>query len=460
MFSLRQATRGSLKTRATTNVRIGLSMTPGRRVQEFILLATALFAVVWAIIRASLQSVTIDEAFTYLYFVARPIRTVWMPSSNNHVLNTLLMWIATHVFGTSNITLRAPALLGAVLYIFTCKFLCQRITDRFSLQLPVFICLTFNPIIGDFMVAARGYSLANAFFMAAVAIPVWYHVKGRPSLEVCCCLASLALGLSFTASFSFAIVDGAAFLALVTWATTVAGKQRRSVAGVVVSCALPGLFAALLICGYPLWYWQKNDMWQGANSLREMFGSLVASSLYQLPLRFRVGFLGPSLQILIAVLCAGRVAAALLEESRERRMRSLELFGITLAGIGTLAVLITWLAFRLHMLLLPMGRTAIYLVPLVTLSAGIAAGMPAPSAVACWLRRASTAAFICLACYFLACLRLRLLQRVPMGCGPSRGLSGAGAAQSCLWRYRCGGGRVVCSGTQLLSCVVGEGDLS
>jgi hypothetical protein len=233
------------------------------------------------------------------------------------------------------------------------------------------------------MVAARGYSLANAFFMAAVAIPVWYHVKGRPSLEVCCCLASLALGLSFTASFSFAIVDGAAFLALVTWATTVAGKQRRSVAGIVVSCALPGLFAALLICGYPLWYWQKNDMWQGANSLREMFGSLVASSLYQLPLRFRVGFLGPSLLILIAVLCAGRVAAALLEESRERRMRSLELFGITLAGIGTLAVLITWLAFRLHMLLLPMGRTAIYLVPLVTLSAGIAAGMPAPSAVAC-----------------------------------------------------------------------------
>jgi hypothetical protein len=386
------------------------SMTPpGRRVQEFILPGLALSAVAWAILRASLQSVTIDEAFTYLYFVAGPIRNVWMSSSNNHVLNSLLMWIVTHVFGPSSITLRAPALLGAVFYIFICKFLCQSVTDRFSLQLPLFICLTFNPFIGDFMVAARGYSLANAFFIAAVAIPVWYHVKGWPSLQGCCSLASLALGLSFAANFSFAFVDGAAFLALVVWAAAIAGRQRGSVVPIVLSCVLPGLFVAVLICGYPLWYWQKNDMWQGAHSLREMFGSLVASSVYQLPLRFRIDFLGPSLLALIAILCACRAAVAMTDASRSERethARALRELGIALAGIATLTVLISWLAFRFDMLLLPMGRTAIYLVPLVTLSGGIVAAMPAPSAVARWLRRASTAAFICLACYFLACLRL------------------------------------------------------
>ena len=56
-----------------------------------------------------------------------------------------------------------PALLGAVIYIVTCYFLCRSITDRFSLQFPIFVCLVFNPFILDFMVAARGYSLANAF---------------------------------------------------------------------------------------------------------------------------------------------------------------------------------------------------------------------------------------------------------------------------------------------------------
>jgi hypothetical protein len=384
-------------------------MTLGRRAQSLILLGTALFAVAWAIVRASLQSVTIDEAFTYLYFASQPIKTIWMPSSNNHVLNSLLMWATTHAFGPSSITLRTPALLGAVLYVYTCWFLCRNITDRFSLQLPLLICLTLNPFILDFMVAARGYSLANAFLIAALAIPVWYHVKGRPSLHACCATVSLALGLSFAANFSFAFVDGAAFLALAIWAATQARRQRRSLVGVVLLCALPGLIVALLLCGRPLWYWQKGDMWQGANSLREMFESLIASSLYQLPLllRFRYSLLGPSLLLLIAILCVSRVAAAIKDGLQtEIGARAKVQFAAVLAGIAASAVLISWLAFRFDALLLPMGRTAIYLVSLVTLSAGIVSGMPSPSAIARWLRRASTAAFICLACYFLACLRL------------------------------------------------------
>ena len=76
-----------------------------RRVfQELCLLVTDLFAIFWAILRACVQAITIDEAFTYLYFVAQPLSTVWEPSSNNHVLNSLLMWITTHTFGTSNIS--------------------------------------------------------------------------------------------------------------------------------------------------------------------------------------------------------------------------------------------------------------------------------------------------------------------------------------------------------------------
>jgi hypothetical protein len=106
--------------------------------QAWVLRLAALFAIVWAVIRASIQSITMDEADTYFWFVATS--KVWYPSSNNRVLNTLLMWVTTHGFGTSNITIRAPALVGGVLYIGIAYFLCRNITDRFSVQLPIFIC--------------------------------------------------------------------------------------------------------------------------------------------------------------------------------------------------------------------------------------------------------------------------------------------------------------------------------
>ena len=84
-----------------------------------------------------MQSITLDEADTYFWFVAKPGVGIFHPYANNHILNTLLIWVATHAFGLSTFAVRTPALLGALLYILTCYFLCRAITARFSLQLPV-----------------------------------------------------------------------------------------------------------------------------------------------------------------------------------------------------------------------------------------------------------------------------------------------------------------------------------
>jgi hypothetical protein len=382
-----------------------------RRVQEFVLLAIALFAVVWAIVRAWVQSITMDEAFTYLYFVAKPIGAVWAPSSNNHVLNSLLMWMAIHAFGTSNITVRAPALLGAVFYIFICKFLCESITERFSLRLPFFICLIFNPFIFDFLVAARGYSMANAFLLAAIAIPVWRRTKGLPSLTACCALASIALGLSFTANFSFAFIDAATLLAIVTWAMR--RRDGNSIPRVIAWCVLPGLFVALLLCGYPLAHWPANELWYGAHSFREMAHSLVESSFDQVNRRFGgslykvMHFLRPSMLPAIGILCVCQPIATRLDGSwGDARFRWLARFAAALAAVAMLSVLMSWLAFRFDQLPLPLGRTGIYLVPLCTLMVGIVAAFPVRSGVSRWIRRGLTVVLIYVAGYFLFCLRL------------------------------------------------------
>jgi hypothetical protein len=356
-----------------------------------LLILAGIFAFVWSIVRARAQSITLDEADTYFWFVANS--EVFYPFPNNHVLNTVLMWITTHAFGLSSLTARMPALLGAGVYILACYFLCRNITDRISLQLPLFICLVFNPFILDFMVAARGYSLANAFLLVAIAIPVWDHFELRSSSV----LASLALGLSFAANFSFAFVDLAAFVALVAWA-----MRRESSWRVVGLCALPGLLVALLISGYPLTHMRKGDLFYGAHSLGEMTRSLVDASLYQLSPRFGgslykvMRFLKPRMLPALGILCFCQIVVT-------RRVGRL---AASIGGIVTLAVVMHWLAFRFDNVALPLSRTGIFLLPLCTLFAGAIAAAPTDSAVSRWLRRGMTAVFMCLACYFVLCLRL------------------------------------------------------
>jgi hypothetical protein len=385
-----------------------------RRVwQQTALITAALFAILLAIFRAYLQAITVDEASTYFWWVADRVNYPWSPSSNNHVLNSLLIWASTHAFGTSVLTVRMPALLGATLYIFICYFLCRSLTDRFSIQFPVFICLVYNPFILDFMVAARGYGLANAFLLAAIAIPIWHHQNGGASLRKSCNLASLALGLSFTANFSFAFVNLAVFSAIATWALGRCGKD--STVRILGFCVLPGLAVALLICGYPITHWPQGELWYGAHSFREMRRSLIEASLHQLNPRFEgsgwyktIQSWKPRLLPYVGMLCVSQFVVAWLDGSymKHSRERWLAKFAAALAAIVTLTVLLHWLAFRFENLPLPKARTGIFLLPLCTLIAAVLAASPARSLVSQWLRRGTTAALFCVACYFLLCLRV------------------------------------------------------
>ncbi len=379
---------------------------PNPALTIWLLRAAAGFALAWSIFRAARQSITLDEADTYLWFGGgKEARFIWYPFPNNHVLNSLLIWLSTHIFGLSVLSVRVPALLGAALYISVAYFLCRALTNRWPLQFAAFICLVYNPFLLDFLAAARGYALANAFLMAALAIPVWHARTRRSSVSGSAALASAAIGLSFVANFAFAFVDAAALLAILIWAI-----RRRGPGSIlrIIGCAtLPVLAVSFGVCGYTITHYTREHLWYGARSLGEMTESLVDACLYQLP-----GWLGypgavrsAGRYILMAlpILCACRLIPGSLDRTFRRNRQTIG--AASVAGILALALVAHYLEFRITGLPLPLSRTAIFFLPLSTLFVVLVAGSPAQFRFMRVLGHAMTGALLLLAAHYLLCLR-------------------------------------------------------
>ena len=360
-------------------------MNPRRSVFQFLLPGTALFAFVWAVARACVQSITIDEADTYLAWVARPNPSHWEAASNNHVLNSLLMRLTTSVFGVSHLTVRAPALLGAAIYIAAIYLLCVKLTPLRKLQWPLFVCLVYNPFIFDHMVAARGYALALGFLMAALAIAVC-RKPAAASLAAC----SVCVALSFAANFSFAFVDAAAMLAILIWACarTQAIQVRVRLLG---ACVLPGLLVSVFLSAPAVLHWPKGDLAYGAHSLGETFRTVAQSSLYRPNPQMVNPMLLLGIEKVKNYLLPVLLILAAWQWVRRRNTLALVLLAIMATALGA-----HWLLLKSFHVLLPRDRTAIWIVPLLTLAIGVVAAN----------RRALTVMLYVMSFYYVLCLRL------------------------------------------------------
>ncbi len=177
-------------------------------------LLAALFAV--CIYRAITQSVVFDEALTWELYIAGPVDKIFHSfDANHHFLNTVLMRLATAIFGVSAFTLRIPALAGAVLY-FAAVYRVSLAAFGESVRFLIAIGgLTLNPFVLDFMVAARGYGMALALWMWALAVllPVF---QGRAPTRRDLIESGCAIALSVTANLIFLLP--AAVLAGITLA--------------------------------------------------------------------------------------------------------------------------------------------------------------------------------------------------------------------------------------------------
>ena len=366
----------------------------------------AAFAMAWLVARAAHQSVTIDEADGYLGYVAPDWPSHWYPSNGNHILNSVIVRLLTWLFGLSHLTLRGAALLGAAVYIFAAYRLCKMIAGESRLALPLFACFVFNPFVMDHLVAARGYSLALAFLTLGFYI-LSRQLTAEPDSELysACHLASVCVALSFNANFSFAYADGACIAVFLLWACW--RRDWRIWLKVGGACVIPALVVTAFISGSVLWNWPKGQFVFGAHSVREAWSSVVTSSFYEL----NQALVNPLMEMLLqrsrrwlpilAIVILVAEAAFLSARKFQVKEKRIVLQGGYALAVLLLALSLHWLQFRVFKILLPMDRTALFVVPLSLVAFG------SLTALSPKVLRGFAIALLCVtAVYFMGCLRL------------------------------------------------------
>jgi len=201
----------------------------------------------------------------------------------------------------------------------------------------------------------------------------------------------------------------------------------------LLAAVIPGLTVVLLIPSWTLLHFHEEIV-AGTTSFKEMLLSLVDASRYRPspylinPLLWRLfdilyRYLIPAVIVLAVIQLLWILRDRVWRRSRQQRPQRnadtatpnshvawLCALGTLVISIAVLAVGEHRLAYRLTRLLMPVSRTALFLLPLVTLAIGIAAAIPALSRGANWGRKALLGSLYLLGVYYFFCMRLTYFQ--------------------------------------------------
>ena len=379
------------------------------------LLAAGALAIV--VVRACVQSMTIDESNKILEFVAAPAGSHWYPSSGNHVLDSALAKLFVSIFGINELTSRGPSILGAILYISSALYFCVLITPRKFLRCIFLSFLIYNPLILDYLIVGRGYALAIGCLFAALCL-VAKIVLGRGEsgrFAFYARWASFFVAVSFCSNFSFAYVDALTMAVFFVWAASSAARAKLGYLRSAECCFLPGILTAIAICGPTVWQFPRSQLYFGSTSLKEMWHSVISAAFDELNadvlnswMMTVLRSIRNELPIASIVMLAALLIAVEWQRWRARKpdMDSRTVLLRLWIAIGLVSFLAHWIAFRAARIPLPEGRTALMFVLLWSLAflTALAARYEIPRFDP--IRVAGAVVLAASVAYFAGCLRL------------------------------------------------------
>jgi 4-amino-4-deoxy-L-arabinose transferase-like glycosyltransferase len=360
--------------------------------------AVLLFAFGLAVYRAKVLTITHDEALTYEWFLDQGVSHVLNYNPANHVLQTLLAKPIVKIFGVSEFNLRLPSLIGAAIYFVATFFLCRTLfCDGAGLLFSVTM-LSLNPLIMDYMAAARGYGLGLAGLSVAMYILARLVERGKFDREDKewrwgCGIASVSLALSVAAHLTNIVP--AVCLAIVFSLVAMGGfsapykigkSEVRSFAQYFI---LPGTAVAFCILWPFLIQWRlapaNTPLDKASDAMRDVFNASllykwtddVINDLGAVPStagtwQARMTDLGEFI-ILPLLLCLVLIGLVLAFRNQSDTRKSQNARCQIFAGAAVMSVVLIFILHITTKVNYPYSRYCLFLIPLFTIGAMLAA---------------------------------------------------------------------------------------
>jgi len=220
--------------------------------------------------RALTQSITVDEATTYLNYVREHWANVWANyDPNNHVLYSILAQLSVRAFHASEFSLRLPSVLAGFFFVLGLHRVLAAAIESAVIRWIAFVGISLAPLMLDFAIAARGYGLGLALLIWAI----YFSMSGRDLA------AGILAGLSMAATFNLAFsAIGLIAFPLIRDKGNLAERAIRSLVVLVSGSAV-----FLAICFPILQQVKTAQLYVGEPSIRAALYNLVFLTIRAVP---------------------------------------------------------------------------------------------------------------------------------------------------------------------------------
>jgi hypothetical protein len=324
---------------------------------------------VFSFYRAATLSITHDEAIIGIKVIPHTYQELFnFVIPQDHMLNSMMMKWFNNTLPPGEFALRAPNLLGHLLYIIFSILLLRRLKNP-HLLLAGFIFLNFNPYLLDFFSLARGYGLSTSLMMVSIYFAyAFYQEKKTLPLFFALFFGALSVLTVYTLLNYFMALLGLVFIIiLLEWISLHFKINRKFIllASLAVVMSFFTAWVLYLKLHEPLQRLQDNYLLYqpfDSNFYRATIRSVVAQSIYQTDAGPIVDVIGYT--VIIAYVATFTILLCSVIRKDFVFTSRIGFFSIILTLIVVFSIILQYKLFNVRILGF---RTATFIIPLFAL---------------------------------------------------------------------------------------------